>query len=156
MLTGGRKQDETINHRLYDVVLCLRDWLAGRWRPVFCMRWSPLCVCLINCCWRLFRSAKYSRRTDGGALWSGADGPRPEAERSATWRRGWGFPPWGRTVRACAGAAEDHRRRLDPAPRRDPVGEERSYGLFRLGPADLDSSNRRRVEERRRIWGSRG
>jgi hypothetical protein len=35
-----------------------------------------------------FRSAKYSRRTGGGALWSGADGPRPGTGRSATWRRG--------------------------------------------------------------------
>jgi hypothetical protein len=35
-----------------------------------------------------FRSAKYSRRTGGGALWSGADGPRPGAGQSATWRRG--------------------------------------------------------------------
>jgi hypothetical protein len=34
----------------------------------------------------LFWSAKYSRRTGGGALWSGADGPRPGAGRSATWR----------------------------------------------------------------------
>jgi hypothetical protein len=34
----------------------------------------------------LFRSAKYSRRTGGGALWSGADGPQPGAGRSATWR----------------------------------------------------------------------
>jgi hypothetical protein len=74
----------------------------------------------------LFWSAKYSRRTGGGALWSGADGPRPGAGRSATWRRGYGFLPDGRTVRACAGAAEDRRRRLDLAPGRDPVGEERS------------------------------
>jgi hypothetical protein len=36
----------------------------------------------------LFWSAKYSRRTGGGALWSGADGPRPGAGRSATWREG--------------------------------------------------------------------
>jgi hypothetical protein len=36
----------------------------------------------------LFPSAKYSRRTSGGALWSGADGPRPGAGRSATWRKG--------------------------------------------------------------------
>jgi hypothetical protein len=36
----------------------------------------------------LFRSAKYSRRTGGGALWSGSDGPRPGAGRSATWHRG--------------------------------------------------------------------
>jgi hypothetical protein len=35
----------------------------------------------------LFRSAKYSRRTGGGALWSGADGPQPGAGQSATWRR---------------------------------------------------------------------
>jgi hypothetical protein len=34
--------------------------------------------------------------------------------------------PWGRMVHACAGAVEDHRRRLDLAPGRDPVGEERS------------------------------
>jgi|SRR5687767_13317959 hypothetical protein len=34
-----------------------------------------------------FRSANYSRRTSGGALWSGADGPRPRAGRSATWHR---------------------------------------------------------------------
>ena len=36
---------------------------------------------------------KYSERQTlnknrGGALWSGADGPRPGAERSATWCRG--------------------------------------------------------------------
>jgi hypothetical protein len=48
----------------------------------------------------LFWSAKYSRRTGGGALWSGSDGPRPGAGRSATWRRGKGFLPDGRTVRA--------------------------------------------------------
>jgi hypothetical protein len=105
----------------------------------------------------LFRSAKYSRRTGGGALWSGADGPRHRSGRSATWReaavlsgqartvRGTGpdgprpgagarvpcltpgrSAPSGRTVRACAGAAEDRRRRLDLAPGRDPVREERS------------------------------
>jgi uncharacterized protein (DUF1499 family) len=28
--------------------------------------------------------------------------------------------------------------------------------VSRLGQADLDSSNRRRVEERRRIWGLEG
>jgi hypothetical protein len=47
----------------------------------------------------------------------GPDGPRPGAGRSA---------PWGRTVRAYAGTVEDRRRRLDLAPGRDPVGEERS------------------------------
>jgi hypothetical protein len=104
-----------------------------------------------------FRSAKYSRRTGGGALWSGADGPRHRAGRSATWReaavlsgqartvRGTGpdgprpgagarvscltagrSAPWGGTVRLYAGAAEGRRRRLDLAPGRDPIGEERS------------------------------
>ena len=80
-----------------------------------------------------FRSAKYSRRTGGGALWSGADGPRPGAGRSATWRRGSGFLPDGRTVRALGPdgprvrrGGEGRRRRLDLAPGRDPVGEERS------------------------------
>jgi hypothetical protein len=54
----------------------------------------------------------------------GPDGPRPGARlgllpdgRSA---------PKGQTVRAYVGAAEDRRRRLDLAPGRDPVGEERS------------------------------
>jgi hypothetical protein len=105
----------------------------------------------------LFRSAKYSRRTGGGALWSGADGPRHGAGRSATWReaavlsgqartvRGLGpdgprpaagawvlcltagrSAPWGRTVRACAGAAEVADDDLDLAPGRNPVWEERS------------------------------
>jgi hypothetical protein len=84
----------------------------------------------------------------GGALCTGADGPRPGARL--------GLLLDGRTVRACAGTAEDRRRRLDLAPGRDPVREERSYELSRLGQADLDSSNRRRVEEKRKIWGSRG
>jgi hypothetical protein len=47
-----------------------------------------------------FWSAKYSRRTGGGALWSGADGPRPGAGRSATWCKSTGSLPDGRTVRA--------------------------------------------------------
>jgi hypothetical protein len=74
----------------------------------------------------LFRSAKYSRRTGGGALWSGADGPRPGAGAKVSCLTAGRSAPWGRTVRACAGAAEDRRRRLDLAPGRDPVGEERS------------------------------
>jgi hypothetical protein len=47
----------------------------------------------------------------------GPDGPRPGARLRLL--------PDGRTVRVCAGAAEDRRRRLDLAPGRDPVGEER-------------------------------
>jgi hypothetical protein len=48
----------------------------------------------------------------------GPDGPRPGAQL--------GLLPDGRTVHAYAGAAEDRRRRLDLAPGRDPVTEERS------------------------------
>jgi hypothetical protein len=50
-------------------------------------------------------------RTYGGALCTGADGPRQRVGRSATWRRAR-IPsrrqsyPGGRTVHACAGAAE--------------------------------------------------
>jgi hypothetical protein len=47
----------------------------------------------------LFRSAKYSRRTGGGALWSGADGPRRGAGRSATWREAAVLSGQARTVR---------------------------------------------------------
>jgi hypothetical protein len=69
----------------------------------------------------------------GSALWSGADGPHAGDGRSARRGRtvrglaqGLVFLPDDRTVRACAGAAEDRQRRLDLAPGRDPVGEERS------------------------------
>jgi hypothetical protein len=104
-----------------------------------------------------FRSAKYSRRTGGGALCTGADGPRagpdgprpgarrsgilcagadcprPGAGRSAAWCAAGASLPDGRTVRAlgpdgprvCRGGG-NRRRRLDLAPGRDPVGEERS------------------------------
>jgi hypothetical protein len=66
----------------------------------------------------------------GGALCARADCPWPGAGRSAAWcaaRAPAGrSAPWGRTVRVCTGATEDRRRRLDLAPGRDPVGEERS------------------------------
>jgi hypothetical protein len=69
----------------------------------------------------------------GGALCTGADGLRPGAGRSATWYRGWRSLPDGRTVRAyrpdgprVRRGGEGRRRRLDLAPGRDPVGEERS------------------------------
>jgi hypothetical protein len=45
-----------------------------------------------------FRSAKYSRRTGGGALWSGADGPRHGAGWSATWREAAVLSGQARTV----------------------------------------------------------
>jgi hypothetical protein len=80
-----------------------------------------------------FWGANHSTRTSGGALCTGADGPRPGVERSAAWREARvscltaeRSVPWGRTVRACAGATEDRQRRLDLAPGGDTVGEERS------------------------------
>jgi hypothetical protein len=39
------------------------------------------------------------KRTGGGALWSGADGPRPRAGRSATWREAAVLSGQARTVR---------------------------------------------------------
>jgi hypothetical protein len=69
----------------------------------------------------------------GGALCTGVDGPRPGVGRSATWNRGLGSLPDGRTVRALGPdgprvrrGGEGRRRRLDLAPGRDPVEEERS------------------------------
>jgi hypothetical protein len=80
-----------------------------------------------------FSERQTPNKNCGGALWSGADGPRLGAGRSATWRRARVFcltagrsAPWGRTVRAYAGAAEVADGGLDLAPGRDPVGEERS------------------------------
>jgi hypothetical protein len=48
----------------------------------------------------------------------------------------------------CVGSDEGRRWRLDLAPGRDPIGEERSYVMSRLEQTDLDCSNRRRVEEK--------
>jgi hypothetical protein len=65
-----------------------------------------------------------------GQAWTvrglGPDGPRPGTGARVSCLTAGRSAPWGRTVRTCAGAAEDHRRRLDLAPGRDPVGEERS------------------------------
>jgi hypothetical protein len=80
-----------------------------------------------------FRALVTITRTGSGALCRGADGPRPGAGRSATWYRGLGSLPDGRTVRAYRSDSPRVRRggegcwrRLDLAPGRDPVGEERS------------------------------
>jgi hypothetical protein len=56
----------------------------------------------------------------------GPDGPRPGAGAKVPCLTAGRSAPWGRTVRACAGAAEDRRWRLDLALGRDPVGVERS------------------------------
>jgi hypothetical protein len=87
-----------------------------------------------------FLGTNHSTRTSGGALCTGADGPWPGAGWFAAWCEAriscltieWSTP-WGQTVRACVGAAEDRRRRLNLAPKRDPIGEERSYVMSRLG-----------------------
>jgi hypothetical protein len=80
-----------------------------------------------------FSGAKHCVRTGGGALCRGADGPRPGAGQSATWYKSWRSLPDGRTVRALGSdgprvrrGGEGRRRRLDLAPGRDPVREERS------------------------------
>jgi hypothetical protein len=73
-------------------------------------------------------------RTGGGALYTGADGLRPGAERSATWHRARVPCLTSQTVRAyrpdgphVPRGGEVRRRRLDLTPvREDPVGEERS------------------------------
>jgi hypothetical protein len=46
-----------------------------------------------------FRSANHFKRTSGSALWSGADGPRHRAGRSATWREAAVLSGQARTVR---------------------------------------------------------
>jgi hypothetical protein len=77
--------------------------------------------------------ANHCVRTGGGALCTGADGSRPGARRSVTWGRARVSCLTGRTVRAYRSngprvrrGGEGRRRRLDLAPRRDPVGEETS------------------------------
>jgi hypothetical protein len=45
-------------------------------------------------------------RTGGGALYTGANGPRPGAGRFATWSRARVPCLTGRTVHTCVGAAE--------------------------------------------------
>jgi hypothetical protein len=80
-----------------------------------------------------FWSAKHSTRTVA-VLSSQARtvrGKGPDGPRSGAWARvsclmAGRSTPWGRTVRACVGAVEDRRWRLDLVPGRDPVGEERS------------------------------
>jgi hypothetical protein len=53
-----------------------------------------------------FWDANHCVRTGIGALYRGADGPWLGAGRSATWYRGLGSLPDGRTVRAYAEAAK--------------------------------------------------
>jgi hypothetical protein len=73
-----------------------------------------------------FLGVKHSTRTGGGALCTGADGPRPGAGLRFSCLTAGRSAPWGRTVRTCAEGGEVRRQRLDLAPGRDPVEEERS------------------------------
>ena len=69
----------------------------------------------------LFRSAKYSRKTGGGALWSGADGPRPGAgAKVSCLTAGWSARAQGR--RKIAGGAWISLPGGTPSGRRDPRG----------------------------------
>jgi hypothetical protein len=56
----------------------------------------------------------------------GPHGPRPGTGAWVPCLTAGRSAPWGRLVRACAGGGEGRRRRLDLAPGRDPVGQERS------------------------------
>jgi hypothetical protein len=84
-------------------------------------------------CWHLFRVP--NTQQEPAAMLSaqartvrdqGPDGPRPGAGAKVPCLTVGRSAPTGRTVRACAGGGEGRRRRLDLAPGRDPVGEERS------------------------------
>jgi hypothetical protein len=84
-------------------------------------------------CWHLFRAP--NTQQEPAAVLSaqartvrdqGPDGPRPEAGAKVSCLTVGRSAPTGRTVRACAEGGEGRRRRLDLAPGRDPVGEERS------------------------------
>jgi hypothetical protein len=68
--------------------------------------------------------------------------------------------PWGRTVRALGPDGPRVRRGCERSPvapgsrsREGPHRGGEILGDSRLGQIDLDSFNRRRVEEKRRIWG---
>jgi hypothetical protein len=84
-------------------------------------------------CWHLFR-APNTQQEPGTVLSAqkrtvrgqGPDGPRPGTGAGVPCLTAGRSAPWGRTVHACAGGGEGHRRRLDLAPGRDPIGEERS------------------------------
>jgi hypothetical protein len=90
-------------------------------------------------CWCLFGGANHSIRTVEvlSAQARTVRGQEPDSPRPGT---GAGIPcltagrsaPCGRMVRACALGGEGRRRRLDLAPGRDPVGEERSQVMSRL------------------------
>jgi hypothetical protein len=55
----------------------------------------------------LFRSANHSRRTGGGALCTGADGPREGAGRSAAWCEAAVLSGQTRTVRGTGRTVRD-------------------------------------------------
>jgi hypothetical protein len=80
-------------------------------------------------CVGAFWGANHWVRIGGGALCIGADGPQPGAGRSATWGRArvscWTVRAYRLDDPRVRRGGEGRRRRLDLAPGRDPVGEER-------------------------------
>jgi hypothetical protein len=88
----------------------------------------------------LFRSAKYSRKTGGGAFWSGTDGPRPVAGRSATWRRARVLclttgrsAPWGPDGPRAQGRRKSPAAAWISLPRGTPSGRRDPRGCLGLG-----------------------
>jgi hypothetical protein len=80
-----------------------------------------------------FSERQILNKNRGGALCTGTDGPRAGAGRSAAWCAAEASLPDGRTVRTLGldgprvrRGGGSRRQRLDLAPGRDPVGEERS------------------------------
>jgi hypothetical protein len=109
--------------------LSLEPAIEGRFDESICAFPSGVAKSVLVPFW----GANHCVRTGDGALCTGADGPRPQAGRSATWDRARGFLFDGRTVCAYRSdgprvrrGSRSHRRRLDLTPGRDRVGEERS------------------------------
>jgi hypothetical protein len=111
---------------LYDIAggdIRVIPW-TGHWRPIW---WVYMCCVLAP-----IRVPITALRTDGDALYTGVDGPRIGARWFATWHRARvpclmartvrAYRPDGPRVRRGDGV---HRRRLNLAPGRDPIGEER-------------------------------
>jgi hypothetical protein len=64
--------------------LSLEPAIEGRFDESICVVPSGVAKKYVNA----FSERQTLNKNRGGALWSGADGPRPGAGLSATWRRG--------------------------------------------------------------------
>jgi hypothetical protein len=104
-----------------------------------CLRRSNSAIMSLTCltfCWHIFWGANHFKRTSGGALWSGADGPRHRAGRSVTWREAAVLSGQARTVRGLAQELGFHAWRPDgPRVRRGGGGSPAAPGSrSREGP----------------------